>query len=133
MSPILDELGRRGVSVWRDGDELLFEAHSPGDSGALWDWLRAHHAEILAGLPSGDEGPRPSESAAVRFCSPHNNPANYLDGPAPGGMVRSTCKICGRFIGYRPRPARSRKSASRAGPGGAATAAPGRMANADRT
>lgn len=36
-------------------------------------------------------------------CRPHNNPANYIDVPAPGrpGWIRSTCLVCGRFVGYR--------------------------------
>jgi hypothetical protein len=37
-------------------------------------------------------------------CRPHNNPANYIDSPARNrlGWVRTTCRVCGRFVGYRP-------------------------------
>ncbi len=36
-------------------------------------------------------------------CSPHNNPANYIDVPlsTPDGRIRTTCRICGKWIGYR--------------------------------
>lgn len=36
-------------------------------------------------------------------CRPHTNPDNYVDTPAPGrpGWTRSSCRVCGRFIGYR--------------------------------
>jgi hypothetical protein len=36
-------------------------------------------------------------------CRPHNNPANYIDKAAPNrpGWIRTTCRVCGRFIGYR--------------------------------
>ena len=37
-------------------------------------------------------------------CQPHNNPENYIDVPAPNrpGWIRTTCRVCSRFIGYRP-------------------------------
>jgi hypothetical protein len=40
----------------------------------------------------------------LRRCSPHNKPANYIDEAAPNrpGWIRSTCRECGAFIGYRP-------------------------------
>ena len=36
-------------------------------------------------------------------CTPHNDPDNYIDEPAPNrhGWTRTTCKVCRCFIGYR--------------------------------
>jgi hypothetical protein len=31
----------------------------------------------------------------------HKEPANWLDTSMPGGKIRTVCKECGRFIGYR--------------------------------
>ncbi len=40
----------------------------------------------------------------TQSCQPHNNPENYIDVPAPNrpGWFRTTCRVCSRFIGYRP-------------------------------
>lgn len=63
-----------------------------------------------------DAGEVPAEAVAIArdhkpallahqrpTCRPHNNPANYIDTPAPGrpGWIRTTCRVCGRFVGYR--------------------------------
>lgn len=33
---------------------------------------------------------------------PHFRPENYVDEPPVAGKIRTHCKICGDFIGYRP-------------------------------
>lgn len=37
-------------------------------------------------------------------CLQHNNPKDWLDEPATArpGWIRSTCRRCGAFVGYRP-------------------------------
>jgi hypothetical protein len=32
----------------------------------------------------------------------HNDPINWVDEPKKGRMIRTHCKVCGDFIGYRP-------------------------------
>jgi hypothetical protein len=50
---------------------------------------------------------KPHKAALVaylsRSCSPHNDPSNYIDAPAPlrHGWIKTTCRQCGKFIGHR--------------------------------
>lgn len=45
--------------------------------------------------------PRPAEPAR---CRAHTEPADWLDAPAENrpGWIRTTCRRCGAFVGYRP-------------------------------
>ena len=38
-----------------------------------------------------------------RGCSPHNEPENYIDESVEQrpGWIRTKCRVCGKFIGYR--------------------------------
>lgn len=86
----IDALSKMGVSV---------DCPSPG--------------RIRLTVPVGDV---PTEAVALardykpelidlltQSCQPHNKPENYIDAPAPNrpGWIRTTCRVCGRFIGNR--------------------------------
>jgi hypothetical protein len=44
--------------------------------------------------------PKASPISPQMACIPHNDTENYID-IAVGGRIRTTCRICKRFIGYR--------------------------------
>ena len=37
-----------------------------------------------------------------RSCRLHNDQRNYVDVVLKSGWIRTTCRVCGRFVGYRP-------------------------------
>ena len=55
---------------------------------------------------TGEQADRAEESVPVAapIRCVHTNSADWLDAPAPNrpGWIRTTCRRCGRFIGYRP-------------------------------
>lgn len=53
--------------------------------------------------------PEPGPTIKQRRCSSHLSRADWLDAPAPNlaGWIRTSCRRCGAFIGYRPRDEQS--------------------------
>jgi hypothetical protein len=91
MTPLalITDLSARGVIVTVAGNAIRLDAPvgvlTDADVAALRE-LKQQVLEHIAGQ-----------------CRPHNNPANYVDTPAPGrpGWTRTSCRVCGRFVGYR--------------------------------
>ena len=86
---LLADLSARGIIVTVAGNSIELDA----PAGILTDddvvVLRDHKSAVLESLRSR--------------CRPHNNPDNYIDVPDDRrpGWVRSKCKLCGCFVGYR--------------------------------
>ena len=86
---LLATFSTRGIIVTVAGDSIELDA----PAGVLTDndvsTLRERKADVLTTLRSR--------------CRPHNNPSNYIDLPdiRRPGWVRTTCKLCNCFVGYR--------------------------------
>lgn len=91
---IVHDLRRRGIDLHVVRDVLTGEIRLRATPRKLLtesvvERLRAHRAEIIETLAG---------------CGSHNNPEQYADEPDPRreGWIRTTCRACGRFLGYRP-------------------------------
>ena len=85
------ECDARGIRLLpAGGDGLKIDAPQDVLTPDLMERLKAHKGELLAALGSDQ-------------CR-HLDRECYRDAPAPGrpGWIRTTCRRCDRFIGYRP-------------------------------
>ena len=93
---LLDQLSQEKVTLYLDGDRLRFRAIK----GVLTHDLRAavteHRDEIIKRLAAE---PRKSSGSCIGYCDSRN----WVDDASNRGSIRTTCGVCGRFIGYRPK------------------------------
>ena len=85
---LMVDLDRLGIRLAAHGDRLRYWPRS-AVTPDLADRMKAHKGELLAVLHSDQ-------------CR-HIDSECYRDAPAPGrpGWIRTTCRTCDRFIGYR--------------------------------
>jgi len=91
VDELFGQLEDRNVHLYLDANLLRYRA----PAGALTDQLRegitSHRSEIVTRLAAS---PRPRcTSCELR---------HWVDAPPKDGRIRTTCGVCGRFIGYRP-------------------------------
>ena len=92
-SELISRLRNENVELWLDGDRHRFRAPE-GALTATWrETIAVRRGEIIAALRMKSECPQRCEAC---------DPANWVDDPASNRRIRTTCRICGRFIGYRP-------------------------------
>lgn len=92
ITAVISELSRLGVSVSCAAPGALKLSCDQGDvPPEAIELAKQHKADLIA-------------MVSAKSCLPHNDPAFFVDQPAPGrpGWIRTTCRQCGKFIGYQP-------------------------------
>ena len=93
---LLRQLADHGVELYLDGDRLRFRAR-PGALSQQWrDEIAARRMAIVLHLASH------RVAAASTGHGPNCDRRYWVDDAPQDGRIRTTCSICGRFIGYRP-------------------------------
>ena len=93
---LLSILDRRGIRLEVHGDRLRFWPRS-AVTPELANKLRQFKAEIMAVVEERQ-----------RCQSLHHVPDSWRDEAPFNGRIKTVCRLCGQFIGYRPlKPSRN--------------------------
>ena len=96
IGKFLRDLRARDISIYLDGETLRFRAPAGALTTTLRDLVSRHRGEIICQLRDA-----PSPEMGRRKCT-ICIPDNWRDEQSRNGRIRTTCRACGRFIGYRP-------------------------------
>ena len=93
---LLRRLADDGIQLYLDGDRLRFRAPAGALSQEWRDEIAARRMSIVLYLASQ------RVATASTTHSPNCDRRFWVDDPPQDGRIRTTCSVCGRFIGYRP-------------------------------
>jgi TubC N-terminal docking domain len=95
IEELLDRLSKEKVTLFLDGDRLRFRAVTCVLTNEHREAIAEHRDEIIKRLTAER---RRSTGSCNGFCDMRN----WVDDISNRGAIRTTCGVCGRFIGYRP-------------------------------
>ena len=96
IDELLADLARNDIELFLEGDRLRYRARKNAMTPRMRAVIAEHRAQIISRL-DGHEAAAPP----ARRCTSCNR-RNWVDAPPKDGRIRTTCSVCGRFIGYRP-------------------------------
>ena len=85
---LVKDLRAKGVMLEVRNLNIAFEAPDGAMTQGDLDTMRGLKPEIQLVLE--------------RNCKPHNDQRNYLDIRQDNGWIKTTCIVCGRWVGRRP-------------------------------
>lgn len=94
LEELLRVLADLKIDLCLDGDRLRFRA-SPGTYTRELREAVAQHREALIGQLRAKSASKPERCV---FCDPRN----WVDAAPKSGIIRTTCRVCGRWQGNRP-------------------------------
>jgi hypothetical protein len=94
---LLDHIEQSGAKIEERDGKLRISAPKSVLTPVVVARLKQHKLALLEVLKN-------RSVAARRRCLVHADPASWLNEAAPNrpGWIRTTCKCCGGFVGYRP-------------------------------
>ncbi len=95
---LLDTLDRRGIRLWANNGKLRYRAPPGALTQDLRDTIAARRQALIERLR---EQPRLDNTGAAHRCMVCD-PKHWVDQSPVNMRIRTVCRDCGRFIGYRP-------------------------------
>jgi TubC N-terminal docking domain len=95
---LLAQLNARGVALYLEGDLLRYRAPEGALTGELRGAIANNRITVINRLRTTMMSSELAPSQRCMICDQRN----WLDEPSKDGSIRTICRICGRFIGFRP-------------------------------
>ncbi len=92
--PFFAELAALNITLFVEGDLLRFRAPKGAMTPELGAEIAAHRTIIIKQLTA-------VSGATSIFCTTCDR-RSCVDAPPANGLIRTTCSVCDKFIGYRP-------------------------------
>ena len=97
VDQLLATLARRRVTLTLDGDRLKYRAPTGALTADLLEAILKHRQTIITRLATKRNGKPNVKPDCIHVFWEH-----WVDTPPENGRIRTTCRLCGHFIGYRP-------------------------------
>ena len=93
---LLTKLADRQITLTLEGGRLMYRAPTGVLTPDLREAISQHRQTIIARLTTLQNGKTNGTPTCI-----HVFPGNWIDHLPRNGRIRTACRLCGRFIGYR--------------------------------